>query len=65
MKKKNALLLGIGAALALAGSVFMIWKKKRSVDTGEKPPKDAPQLDIENPGTQDEFPSSPTESEIG
>ena len=65
MKKKNAIILGIGAALALAGSVFMIWKKKQQVDNEEKPPKDAPQLNIENPGTQDEFPSSPTESEIG
>ena len=65
MKKKNAIILGIGAALALAGSVFMIWKKRNNTNSDEKPPKDAPQLNIENPGTQDEFPSSPTESEIG
>ena len=64
MKKKNMLILGIGAALAAAATVFFI-RKKKSFSTDEKPPKKAPQVPIENPGDQSEFTTSATESEIG
>ena len=63
MKKKNMLILGIGAALATAATVFFLRKKKTSQD--EKPPKKAPQVPIGNPGDQSEFTTAPTESEIG
>ncbi|MGZ8536981.1 MAG: LPXTG cell wall anchor domain-containing protein [Flavisolibacter sp.] len=63
MKKKNMLILGIGAALATAAAVFFIRKNKSS--QGEKPPKKAPQLPIHNPGDQSEFTTTATESEIG
>jgi LPXTG-motif cell wall-anchored protein len=62
MKKKNMFLIGIGAVLATAAAFFFIRKKK--VDAGEKTPGKAPQLDINNPGDQSEFASSPEESEM-
>jgi len=55
--------MGIGLALAAAATVFFINKKKNG--QSEKPPKKAPQLDIENPGDQSEFATSPSDSEIG
>ena len=63
MKKKNMLILGIGAALATATAVFFVRRKKSSQD--EKPPKKAPQVPIVNPGDQSEFTTTATESEIG
>jgi LPXTG-motif cell wall-anchored protein len=63
MKKKNWILVGVGAMAAVA-AVFFIRKNKK--DSGnETPPKKAPQLDIENPGTQSEFPVAPGESRVG
>lgn len=63
MKKKNVVLVSLGSALAIAASLFFI--KKRKGLNEDKPPKGAPQLDIENPGTQDDFPKPPMESEVG
>jgi LPXTG-motif cell wall-anchored protein len=63
MKKKNILWIGIGMALAAAAAIFFINKKKNG--QSEKPPKKAPQLDLENPGDQSEFITSPSDSEIG
>lgn len=63
MTNKNKWLIGIGSLVAVAASVFFVRKKKTY--TPEKPPKGAPQLHIENPGTQAEFPTSATESEVG
>lgn len=63
MKNKNLLIAGAGAILAAAAAIFFL-RKKKAGDT-EKPPRNAPQLDIENPGTQSEFPTAATESEVG
>jgi LPXTG-motif cell wall-anchored protein len=63
MKKKNIVLAGVGVLLATAAAIFFFRKKKDEVH--QKPPKGAPQLDIENPGDQSEFTSSPSESDIG
>ena len=63
MKKKNIVLAGLGAVLAVAAAIFFI--KKKNENKEEKPPKKAPQLDIENPGDQSEFATSPSDSEIG
>lgn len=63
MKKKNFLLVGIGAALATAATFFFIRKKKNNAN--ENPPKKAPQLKIENPGEQSEFITTATEPEQG
>lgn len=64
MKNKNWILIGAGALAAVAAAIFFIKKNKNKYED-EKPPKNAPQLDIENPGTQSEFPTSPSASELG
>ena len=63
MKNKNKWLLVVGGLVAAAASLFII--KKIKSDNEDKPPKGAPQLDIENPGSQHDFPKPPMESEIG
>ena len=52
---------GVAAALAAAAAYFIIW---RTNNGKEKPPRKAPQLHIQNPGEQSEFPSSPEESQM-
>ena len=65
MKKKDMLLLGIGigAAVTAAAAIFLWWKKESEKE--EMPPKNAPQVPINNPGDQSEFTTSASESEIG
>jgi hypothetical protein len=63
MKKKNKLLIGAVGLLAAVATILLFKKNKTSSE--EKPPKGAPQLDLENPGSQDDFPKPPMESEIG
>jgi LPXTG-motif cell wall-anchored protein len=66
MKKKNIWMIATGAVAALAGGLLFIKKKKAEKNNDiEKPPKDAPQLNIQNPGTQDDFPKAARESDIG
>ena len=62
MKKNIKILLGVTVGLATAAVFFLLKKKK---DTGEMPPKKAPQLPIDNPGEQSEFTTSASESEVG
>lgn len=63
MKRKNVIIAGVAGLVAAAAAVFYFKKRK---DNGiEKPPKNAPQLNIDNPGDQSEFKTSATESEIG
>lgn len=63
MTNKNKWLITVGSLIATATAFFFIKKKKTSNE--DKPPKGAPQLNIENPGSQHEFPKSPIESELG
>ena len=63
MENKNKWLIGIGSLLAIAAAIFMIRKNRNN--NSEKPPKRTPQLDIENPGSQHDFPKPPTESDLG
>lgn len=66
MKNKNIWMIATGAVAALAGGLVFIKKKKAEKEIGTgKPPKDAPQLNIQNPGSQDDFPTAARESEIG
>jgi LPXTG-motif cell wall-anchored protein len=65
MKKNNIIASIIGALVALGATVFFINKKKKQ-DKDENPPKDAPQLKIENPGEQSEFTAAPSgEPDLG
>lgn len=64
MNTKNKWLIGIGGLIAVAAGFFLI-KKGKCCEEKETPPKKAPQIAIENPGTQDEFPTSASESELG
>ena len=63
MKNKNILWIGLGAVVATAAVIFFIRKKKQEND--EKPPKNAPQLSVGNPGDQSEFRTTASESEVG
>jgi hypothetical protein len=63
MKKKNILLIGLGAALATVATLLLL-KRKRGYRE-EKPPRKAPQLPLQNPGEQSEFTTSASESDIG
>ncbi|MGZ3838838.1 MAG: hypothetical protein ACXVMS_07700 [Flavisolibacter sp.] len=62
MKRKNLILLGLGAAIATAAAFFFCLQRR---DREDLPPKKAPQLDIQNPGEQSEFTTSASDSEIG
>ncbi|MGV3529922.1 MAG: hypothetical protein ACO1OO_13560 [Flavisolibacter sp.] len=62
MKKKNAITAIAGAAVALLAAVFFLRRNHRE----EKPPKGAPQLEIDNPGEQSEFSPAPSgERDLG
>ena len=63
MKNKNKWMIGAIGVLTAVATIFLIKKTKTSSE--EKPPKGAPQLDLENPGSQDDFPKPPMKSEIG
>jgi hypothetical protein len=63
MKKKNKLLIGAVGLLAAVATILLF--KKNKTGSEERPPRGAPQLDLENPGSQDDFPKPPMESEIG
>jgi hypothetical protein len=63
MDNKSKWLAGISGVLAIAATVFLFLKDRKEYE--EKPPRRAPQLDIENPGSQAEFVVSPGESEVG
>lgn len=64
MKKYSAFLIGLGS-VAVVGAAWWLIRKNRQDRVEEKPPKHAPQLDIENPGTQDEFIAAASESGLG
>ena len=56
------LLIGIGIGALAAAAVFFFLDKK---EDDEKPPKNAPQVSVNNPGEQSEFTTSASESEVG
>jgi LPXTG-motif cell wall-anchored protein len=63
MKQKNVIWIGLAGLFAATATFFFV--KKRNQSNDERPPKGAPQLHIENPGSQDDFPKAPSESELG
>ena len=54
-----------GMLSAWAAGLILLFVMKKKAAKEEKPPKNAPQLDIENPGNQSEFLTTATESEVG
>jgi hypothetical protein len=45
--------------LGYAAAAFFSYQKTQVMGAGDTPPKEAPQLHIENPGDQSEFPAAP------
>ena len=65
MKKKNIQVAGIAGLVVMAATAFYIVRKKSRNKRGA-PPSNAPQLPIENPGDQSEFPAAATgEKDLG
>jgi hypothetical protein len=63
MKKKELVLIGIGAILASAAAIILIQLSQKEGE--EKPSKKAPQVPVDNPGDQSDFPNAASESEVG
>ena len=64
MKKNAAILIGLGS-LAVGAAVWLYLNDQKKIANEEKPPKRAPQLDIENPGVQNEFIPAASDSGLG
>ena len=64
MKKNTNILLGATAALLSVVAAVLLLRRDKT-PKAEKPPKKAPQLDIENPGDQSEFTTAASASEMG
>lgn len=63
---KNRELFVVSTAALIATTVCIYIMKRRKVQSAGKPPKTAPQLKVDNPGDQSEFPTSPTgDRELG
>lgn len=64
MNKNTQWMLGIAVMMGIAAgtALYLFWEKQNKK---ELPPKNAPQLELENPGTQSDFPVSASESELG
>lgn len=58
MKTKNLYVVGVAGLIAAAAGLYIALKEK-SRKNGSLPPKAAPQLTIDNPGDQSEFPKAP------
>ncbi|MEJ7911631.1 MAG: hypothetical protein WKF70_00655 [Chitinophagaceae bacterium] len=55
----------IGLLAAFGTGLITLFMLKRKSDIAHKPPKGAPQLHLKNPGSQDQFVTAPSESEMG
>jgi hypothetical protein len=65
MQKKNIVIAGIASLVAIAATAFFV-VSRRNRQKQDQPPKNAPQVPINNPGDQSNFPAGPTsESELG
>jgi hypothetical protein len=51
--------------LSFIAAAIISFRRSKAHSPAETPPKNAPQLPIENPGDQSEFPKAASESEIG
>ena len=65
MQKKNVVIAGIASLVLIAATAFFV-VRRRNKQKEAKPPKNAPQAPINNPGDQSNFPAGPTgESGLG
>ena len=65
MQKKNIVIAGIASLVAIAATAYLVIRRQNRAKE-ETPPKNAPQLPINNPGDQSDFPAGPTgETELG
>ena len=65
MKKKNILIASIASLVVVAATTYLVIRKQKE-SRGHLPPANAPQLDINNPGDQSNFPAGPSaEPELG
>jgi|GEM_PF-1141609 len=65
MKKKNVVIAGI-ASLALMATTAYLIVRRRNRQKEDQPPKNAPQVPINNPGDQSNFPAAPSgDTELG
>jgi hypothetical protein len=65
MKQRFPMSLVVGVVSALAAGLTLLFATKRKSQQAERPPKKAPQLHLDNPGSQDDFPKPPIESQLG
>ena len=61
-KMPKPLIVGVLASLITGLATLFFLRKKTGKDLFARKP---PQLDLDNPGAQDDFPKPPTESELG
>ncbi len=59
MKKKNILIAGIASLVVMAATTYLVIKR-RTERRGDVPPGGAPQVPINNPGDQSDFPAGPS-----
>lgn len=65
MEKKKLLSISLAGLLGAAAGLFLALRTKKKAHE-DAPPKGAPQLHIQNPGDQSEFPSAPeSERDLG
>ena len=63
MKKNYLIWLGVGiGAVATAVAAVLLFKRK---EEDEKPPRNAPQVPVTNPGDQSEFTTAASASDLG
>lgn len=59
MKKKNILFASVASLAVVAVTAYFIISRRRKQQV-ETPPANAPQVPIQNPGDQSEFPAAPS-----
>ena len=66
MSDRTKILMGVGAALAIGATAYVIYRRRKAAAQNESaPPQNAPQLDVDNPGSQAEFLTAPSTSALG
>lgn len=67
VETNKALLIGLGSLAVVAGVATIVYfaRRNKKRKEGQLPPRRAPQLNVDNPGTQNEFVAAPRESEVG